>query len=382
MIKLLAIAADIDPNNLGGAEHHFVEVLKRIAPKIESAKVVLGKDLSLSAQFKNWPQIKFVAVDYPRVTNFCGLLYIVYALPVVLKLNDYNVIWGKQEYPQGVIAAILKTLKPGIKFYLTSQSDEIHKNELVVKGQVLHKFQNIFSMVVEPLIRFAFRKADVVGAVSLHSARLAREYGAKNVVVVPNGVNLEKYKVHKIRKVNKVFKIITTSSLIPRNGIDTLIEACKSLDFNFELLIAGDGPEKNKLELLMKNYKLQNKIKFLGRVPSSKIPSLLYTSDLFVRPSRAEGFGSSFIEAMAAAVPVIGTPVGGITDFLINNETGLLVAPNDPVGLSMAIKQMCANPSLARKFSSNAYKLVERKFVWGKIAGQVLGVFRLITDEK
>lgn len=167
-----------------------------------------------------------------------------------------------------------------------------------------------------------------------------------------------------------MFKIITTSSLIYRNGIDILIQACALIKLNYELTIAGDGPEKDRLENLAIKLGIINRVKFLGRVTPEQIPDLLKASDLFVRPSRHEGFGNSFIEAMAAGIPVIGTPVGGIVDFLFDNKTGFLVPVDNPEVLAKKIEFVSKNDN--RKIIKAAIKLVEGNYDWDIIAKKVL----------
>lgn len=164
-----------------------------------------------------------------------------------------------------------------------------------------------------------------------------------------------------------MLKIISTSSLIPRNGLDTLIQACSLLKIRWQLTIAGDGPEEEKLKKLAKGLPVQ----FLGRVTNNKIPQLLRMSNLFVRPSRFEGFGSSFIEAMAAGIPVIGTPVGGITDFIDNKKTGLLVPPNDYKALAEAMEKLYKDKTLYHALVKNGRRLVRGKYDWDLIASQV-----------
>lgn len=168
-------------------------------------------------------------------------------------------------------------------------------------------------------------------------------------------------------------KIITTSSLIPRNGIDTLISACALLPKNmsWRLTIAGDGPLRGSLTKLAENLEVSKKTKFLGRIANSQIPSLLKSNDLFVRPSRFEGFGSSFLEAMAAGLPVIGTSVGGITDFITHRQTGILVLVDNPQELSESIKELSNNKTLYNKLQKNGLKLVRKNYDWDKIASSV-----------
>ena len=169
-----------------------------------------------------------------------------------------------------------------------------------------------------------------------------------------------------------VYKIITTSSLIPRNGVDILIRACAMLDFEWQLRVAGSGPEENNLKKLAKNLP----VKFLGRVPNKLVSSLLVSSNLFVRPSRFEGFGSSFIEAMAAGLPTIGTPVGGIVDFLKDNKTGFLVPVDDPNALAKKIEYIYYHPKEAKIIAIAGQKFVLENYSWDKISAKVFDEFQ------
>src|SRR3989338_7842052 len=117
----------------------------------------------------------------------------------------------------------------------------------------------------------------------------------------------------------KDIKIITTSRLVRKNGIDTLIEAAQELKNNkisFRVLIAGGGPEERALKALAKRLGVDDYIEFLGEILPVEVPLYLAHVDIFFRVSRSEGLGNSFIEAMAAGLPIIGTNVGGIPDFL------------------------------------------------------------------
>lgn len=167
-----------------------------------------------------------------------------------------------------------------------------------------------------------------------------------------------------------MLKIITTSSLIPRNGLDILVEACALLKIDWELTIAGDGPLRSDLENLAIKLGIINRVKFLGRVPSEQVTNLLMTNDLFVRPSRAEGFGNSFIEAMAAGLPVIGTPIGGIVDFLFDNKTGFIVPVDDPKVLAEKIEYVFKHD--VKKITQAAKKFVQDNYDWDIIAQKVL----------
>lgn len=342
-MKVLAITADIDPQNLGGAESHFVEVAKRLAPKID----ILSPKIS-----------------YPHIPNLTGIFYILFATPVMLYQSikfKPNLIWATLDFPQAQVGALVKLLT-GRPLYVTSQNPMIGNEELVGTGGGFVKF----------FVSWAFRQTNIVAAVSSYSAKLAKKLGAKNITIISNGIDIDNYDVSiHHQKLDHPLKIITTSSLIPRNGIDTLIDACSLLPFKFELVIAGDGPEEKNLKNLAKDIP----VKFLGRVPNNLIPSLLATSHLFVRPSRFEGFGSSFIEAMAAGLPTIGTPIGGIVDFLIDNKTGFVAPVDDPKALAEKINYIYNHPKESKKIALAGQKFVKENYSWDKIAKEVYKIW-------
>ena len=86
-------------------------------------------------------------------------------------------------------------------------------------------------------------------------------------------------------------------------------------EVNFKVQIIGSGSDEKKLKDLAKELKVDDIIQFLGHIEPEKVYDYLAEADIFVRPSRSEGLGSSFLEAMGAGLPIIGTPVGGIVDF-------------------------------------------------------------------
>lgn len=260
--------------------------------------------------------------------------------------------------------------------YVTAQNPMLHKEELVMRGW-LRPLQSGIANLLTPLISWSLQQADVVAAVSQYSANLARKMGARDVVVIPNGVDVKSFEVRQKQAALKTkFTILTISSLIPRNGLDTLIQAVALLspELEWQLLLAGDGPEFNRLKLITNNLKLTKKVSFLGRVDNQEIPTLLTSADVFVRPSRQEGFGVAFLEAMAAGIPVIGTPVGGIPDFLTDSETGLLVPVDDPQALAGAIVSLKNNPKLKNILTTSALQLIKRRYDWDIVAQQVEGI--------
>jgi glycosyltransferase involved in cell wall biosynthesis len=105
---------------------------------------------------------------------------------------------------------------------------------------------------------------------------------------------------------------------VHKNALDTVIRALALLPEAVHFLMVGNGPDKNALAKLADRLGVSARVHFHASVPIEKLPDYLKSCDIFIRPSRSEGMGNSFIEAMAAGLPVIGTQEGGIADFLFD----------------------------------------------------------------
>ena len=242
------------------------------------------------------------------------------------KGGGYAAIWAIMASYGGLAALFYKLLNPSVPLLLTLQEGDSEAHILKRVGIFYFLWKKIFT------------KADYVQAISGYLADFGCRHGARcPVEVVPNGVDLEKFKIRPAgRRENP--RVVTTSRLVPKNGVDVLIEAAAELKKAnpdpFIVKIAGAGPDERKLKELSRKLGTDDRIEFLGEVAPEKIPGLLAEADIFVRASRSEGLGNAFLEAMAAGLPVIGTPVGGIPDFLKDGETGLFAKVGDAEDLA------------------------------------------------
>ena len=241
--------------------------------------------------------------------------------------------------------------------------------------------------ITGPLFKQIFTRADFAVTASTHLSSMARTMGYKGeIVIVPNGVSArhfsQTYKESELLALkNKLGKkdgdvfLITTSRLVKKNATDDVIRAMKLLPKSVSFLVFGLGPDKEILEQLSKSEGVTDRVRFLGQINHSEMPKYLKVSDIFIRPSLSEGFGISFIEAMAAGIPVIATQEGGIADFLFDPErnsdkepTGLAVNPRDPEGIAKAVRRYMDDPVLKARIVENGRKLAFLKYDWNLIA--------------
>ena len=287
------------------------------------------------------------------------------------KKKKYDLIHGIMASQGSAAAYLFKFFNKKIPFVLTLQEGDLGRNS---------PFDKFWQ-------RRIIKRADAITAISAYLAEFAIRFNKKAPIdLIPNGAVMKVIgsmyedvytKRDKVKSNNQKI-IITVSRLVSKNGIDTLIKSVRELKTdNWRLRIIGDGSERSKLEKLTEKLGITDKVEFLGSLPNEQIiPGyLMAKADVFVRPSRSEGLGISFLEALAAGVPIVGTSVGGIPDFLKDGETGLFCKMDDPKDLAEKIDRLLGDENLSRKLAENGRKLVEEKYNWNNIAKQVRAVY-------
>lgn len=151
-------------------------------------------------------------------------------------------------------------------------------------------------------------------------------------------------------------RCLYVGSLIERKGVQFLIKAVAKLKnaYKLRLRIAGTGPLQLDLARLAKREGVENRVEFLGHVPSGQILDLYRTSDLFILPTLGEGFSRVLYEAMSQSTPIITTRVGGITGLLQDGWNALLVNPASVDALAEGIGRLIQNHKLRRQLMKNA----------------------------
>ncbi len=165
--------------------------------------------------------------------------------------------------------------------------------------------------------------------------------------------------------------ILSIGRLISKKGFDVLIDACASLQNNgheFRCEIIGEGPLSTELQAQIDRHGLGKQVLIAGPKPQAEIAARLSRATLLVLPCRVTADGAMdnlptvVMEAMASALPVVSTDVGGVAEMVRNGETGLLVRQNDPVATAEAIARLIGNVELARSFGREGRKRAEELF--------------------
>ncbi|MBI4090993.1 MAG: glycosyltransferase family 4 protein [Candidatus Komeilibacteria bacterium] len=288
--------------------------------------------------------------------------------------KPYDAVWVMLANYAGFGALFFKWVYPNVPMLLSLQEgDPI--------DHIKHRVRFVY-----PVFKDIFRKSDAVQAISSHLADFARSMGFEGKsVVVPNGVSTavfgRQYDVAELAALRADLKIpakatvlITTSRLVRKNAVDDVIRALPKLPDAY-FVVLGTGPDEWSLKLLAQELKVAERVLFVGHVGHEHVPRYLKMADVFIRPSLSEGMGNSFIEAMAAGIPVIATPVGGIVDFLFDPEmnsdkepTGIFCAVRDPESIVSKVKRLTSDGAVRERIVANAARLSHEQYNWDSLA--------------
>ncbi len=171
--------------------------------------------------------------------------------------------------------------------------------------------------------------------------------------------------------------VVSVSRLVPRKGMDVLIEAAAALAPSFPSLlvvIAGEGRDRSRLEARAQERRAP--VRFLGRLSDESLPALYGAADVFTMACRSrwrgleqEGFGIVFLEAAAAGVPQVAGRSGGAEEAVVDGETGIVVGdPRDPGAVALALRRLLADEPLRRRMGAVARGRVEESFGYDLLA--------------
>jgi glycosyltransferase involved in cell wall biosynthesis len=209
------------------------------------------------------------------------------------------------------------------------------------------------------LARPVLSGARLVIAASTALAESARALGAREVRVIPSGVDLPK----EVGAEAVPPEVLYAGRLSPEKGVEELLAAAQGLN----LVVAGDGPLRSRVPAA------------LGFVPHDELGRLYDRAAVVVCPSRREGFGVACLEAMAHGRPVVATAVGGLRDLVVDGKTGLVVPPRDPPALRDALKRILADPGLRRRLGSGGRLRAQEHFSWDAVTEATIAAYAAAT---
>lgn len=214
----------------------------------------------------------------------------------------------------------------------------------------------------------AYRSADVVFALAPYLADAVRVHGARRVEVVPNGVDLADLGPIVRREKTAALRLLSIGRLSIEKGVEHLIAACRLLDSEYELTIAGSGPLEAQLRESARDLP---RVRFVGAVPRHELGALYGSHDVFVTPTLNEAFSLVVLEALACGLPIIGSDIDALRAVVRDGENGLLVPPAQPSAIAAAITRLSVNEPLRAKLASQANA---SEYTWPAIADRIVEI--------
>ncbi len=198
-------------------------------------------------------------------------------------------------------------------------------------------------------------RARIVVCASTALAEEARALGARDVRVIPSGVDIPAEVGWRLRP-----RRCCTSGGCPRRRVCSTSWRRAT---GMRLVVVGDGPLRGRVP------------QALGFVPHHELSALYARAAVVACPSRREGFGVACVEAMAHGRPVVASAVGGLLDLVVDGETGLLVPPREPERLRAALRTLIDDPELRQRLGFAARKRAKMLFGWKGVTASLVTAY-------
>ena len=239
--------------------------------------------------------------------------------------------------------------------------------------------------LLSPLLQRVVERSVGVTAISRHTGRILAELTGRQPTILPYGMDLRRRPAAPASASGAGYGILTVGRLIERKGHAVLIRAMRRLverGREAHLTIIGEGQERPRLEAMIRELGLTERVQLLGRVPDGELERAYARCDAFVLPSivdaggDTEGLGMVLLEALRYERPVIASALGGITDIVEHERSGLLVPPADPEALAGAIERLMDDPGLAGRLGEQGRRINAERFDWERILDAYLALYR------
>ena len=174
--------------------------------------------------------------------------------------------------------------------------------------------------------------------------------------------------------------VLAVGNLYPVKDHASLIRALARMREPAHVAIAGRGDEEERLRELIRELDLAERVHLLGL--RDDIPTLLRAADVFVQPSLSEGLPLAVLEAMAAELPVVASDVGGVSEAVLPDETGLLTPAASPDALAEALDRLLKDPALAQRFARAGFERAREHFSVERMARLYVDLYDALTGRR
>jgi glycosyltransferase involved in cell wall biosynthesis len=352
----------LTPNYPGAIAEEFIEGIRvhRFRYFLKNFEILAGSEGILPTLKKN--KLFYLLIPFFILAELLALLKLI-------RKTKPDIIHAHWILPQGFVTALANKIT-GVPFVVTTH------------GADIYGLQGKFASALK---RYALKNASIVTVVSKDIQNtIKHKFGASiHTDIIPMGVDSTFF--HPDKKNPQLREqygikgpfLLFVGRLTEKKGGRYLIEAMPALmkqNPEAKLLVIGTGEEKMNLQHLTQNLSISNNVIFAGAIPNNELPAYFATADIFIGPSikveggDTEGFGLTFVEAAMSGCIIVGTNVGGISDIIVDGETGFLVPEKDPKALAVTLCDILEQLDTLSNITTAARQKMISQFDWQKIA--------------
>ncbi len=289
-------------------------------------------------------------------------------LPFLYRENLRSCDWFKTNQMLGSWGAVIAKKLFGAKLLLRTGYTE----SLSPIGK------NSFRRAVTHLIEtFAYKYATTSIVTSEEQKEyLARTYDARNIHVIPNGIDTDHFTPIKDKLAGKKTRLLFVGRLHPEKNLLNLLDAIRELPV--QLLMVGKGPLEPNIRKRANDLDID--LEITPSIPNSELPATYSAADIYIQPSLYEGNPKTILEAMSCGLPVIATDVKGINTIIQHKENGYLCTTN-PSSIREAVTALIHDPNSRLIFGNNARIYIKNNYDMMDMINTELKIYKTGTDE-
>ena len=379
-VKII-LATPVYPPEIGGPATYTKELAQRLRDKHEivivayasTSEIIDGTTLFVAIKRRPLPlRIFKFTFDLFRASRNADVIYVQNAVAAGLP---------------AVLVGMIRKIPVVLKFVGDEAWERASQNGKTEKRleEFLAKPEGGLQTTLRMMIQgFVLRHVDIVTTPSVYLRdAIVRTYGIKNERAVVNYNAAEKDAEAPFTATPVPHQIVTTARLVEWKGLDGIVRAVAILKKKYsdvKAVIAGDGPEEEKLKALAKELGVESNVTFTGRVSRAETWHLRKSSEVYVLNSTYEGLPHTALTSFAARIPMVATDIPGTDEAVYNEISGLLVPAGNDQALADAIGRLFDDPELRSKLVDGAEKILNDKFSWDAHLKTLLRFFESVDS--
>lgn len=355
------------PPEVGGLESHVAGLAEGLARRGHYVDMLTSRSQSGTARREKLGGVNVRRVWMPGKHPFGWAAHTAGTIPVHRRLARKADVVHTHTFASAIPAMVgwRRSRRPLVV--------TLHTSHFLMRAESPH-WRRLFAHVID--------SADYLLATSEEILSVAQGIHAHpRSEVMTNAVDTDRFAPGEGREAGGRFRIVVPRRLYPKNGVEYFVRAMPLVvaELDAEARIVGDGPERERLKSLAIDLGVIDRVEFLGARPNDEMPGLLRDADLAVVPSLMEATSIAALEAMACALPIAASQVGGLPE-IIDDGVGALVEPRNPRALANAVVSLLRRPD-RRELGREARRRVVANWSISRMVERHLDIYNGLLDE-